>query len=275
MTTSTTLGTLFVTALLATAAPGSALAAAAPGTAQAVDDARAFMDKVFNRGTWDDMQGGVELTITNKQGKTKKREIKMWSRSNAKDETSMLMRFVKPADVRGTGFLMIEHQGGEDDRRMYLPALRRVNRISASGSGGNFMSSDFTYYDVGMPKLEDWSFSFGADKTVAGVACKTVIGTAATKKVTDDTGYAKVIWYIDPTRLIGLASDYYEKGDRKLKTMEVLKIEEISGVPFGTHMKMSDAHTGHVSEMRFVELKTNTGVEDKVFSERNLRKWTR
>ena len=99
----------------------------------------------------------------------------------------MLMRFIKPADVKGTGFLTIEHKGADDDRRLFLPALRRVKRISTSGSGGNFMSSDFTYYDIGMPKLEHWKYSFGQDKKVQGILCKTVIGIAVSPKVIEDT----------------------------------------------------------------------------------------
>lgn len=252
------------------------LTALAPlGTARAGESAQEFMDRVFNRSSWKDMEGQVTLTLTNKAGQTKTRQIDMWSRTNASDESSMLMRFVKPADVRGTGFLSIEHKQGEDDRRLFLPALRRVNRISTSGSGGNFMSSDFTYYDVGRPKLADWKFQFSGEKPIEGIACKAVTGTAVSKKVVTDTGYSRVTWYVDPARLISLGADYFDKDGRPLKGMVVLKVEQVSGKPFASHMRVEDAQSGHRSEMLFSDLKTDTGVPDKVFTERNLRKWTR
>lgn len=241
----------------------------------AADDAKTLVEKVFNKNAWQDMQGEISLRMVSKNGQSKQRMIKMWSKTNAQDETRMLMRFVKPADVKGTGFLTIEHQAGDDDRRMFLPALRRVNRISASGSGGNFMSSDFTYYDIGMPKLADWTYSFGADKTVQGVLCKTVIGRAANEQVRKDTGYSRVLWQIDPKRLISLGAEYFDPEDRPLKTLSVLKVQDINGTPFATHMKMVDANTGHYSEMIFAKLQTNTGLDEKIFTERNLRKWTR
>ncbi|MFH1808542.1 MAG: outer membrane lipoprotein-sorting protein [Pseudomonadota bacterium] len=243
--------------------------------ARAADDARAFMAQVLEKNSFKDMQGDVVLTLRSPSGDTKVREIQMWSRTNASDENSMLMRFVKPADVRGTGFLTIEHKGSDDDRRLFLPALRRVNRISASGSGGNFMSSDFTYYDVGMPKLADWSYTFSGDDTRAGVACKLVSGTPATPKVLADTGYTKVVWCVDPARKLVIGADYYEKGERKLKVLEVLKVEDVQGTPFATHMRVQDSNTGHQSEMEFKNLKTDTGIADTVFTERNLKKWTR
>jgi len=253
----------------------AALAALAPKAT--AEDARGFMLRVLNRSDFKDMQGDIALTLRNKRGDTKQREIQLWSKTNAKEETSMLMRFVRPADVRGTGFLLIEHAGGEDDRRLFLPSLRRVNRISTSGSGGNFMSSDFTYYDIGSPKPEDWSYAFAAATNVAGKPCsgKVVVGTAASAKVASDTGYSKVVWCVDPKQLVVQATDYYEKGDRKLKSMQVLKVEDVGGVPFATHMRMTDAHSGHQSEMEFKNLRTNSGVDDKTFTERNLRRWTR
>ncbi len=243
--------------------------------AQDVSDPRGLIEAVFNRASWQDMKGDVTLTLTNKRGDTKVRKIEMISKKNDKDESRMLMRFLEPADVRGTGFLLIEHKDGEDDRRLYLPALRQVKRISASGSGGNFMSSDFTYYDIGRPKLDDWTYAFGGTKTIDGVTCKVVVATAANDKVIKDTGYSKIVWYVDPDRLAALAADYYDKTGTKFKVMTVLKLEEISGVPFATDMRMEDLTTGHKSEMVFSNLQTNVGLDDALFTERNLRRWTR
>jgi hypothetical protein len=243
--------------------------------AAAADDARAFMDEVFNRSSWKDMHGSVRLVLENKRGDTKVREIRMWSKTNEKDENSMLMRFVEPADVRGTGFLVIEHDDGEDDRRLFLPALRRAQRISASGSGGNFMSSDFTYYDVGMPKLADWTYAFTDGKTLDGDACRGVEARAANDKVKEDTGYARVIWYVDPSRKIALGADDFDEAGLPLKSLVVKKVEIVSGVPFATHMVVEDNNTGHKSEMMFRDLKTDTGIGDDVFTERNLRRWRR
>ncbi len=40
-------------------------------------------------------------------------------------------------------------------------------------------------------------------------------------------------------------------------------------------MKMTDVNTGHSSEMIFKNLKTDSGIPDKTFSQRNLQKWNR
>jgi len=246
-----------------------------PGRAAVVDDARALMERVHSRSSWRDSRGDLKMVLINKRGDRRVREIKLWSKKNRAGEQRLLMRFTSPADVRGTGFLLIEHNEGEDDRRMFLPALRRVQRISSSGKGGNFMSSDFTYYDIGSLKLNDWNFSFAGEGELGGVKCKLVAGEAASDKVKRETGYSKVVWYVDPGRLIVLGCDYYDKDGTKFKIMRVLKVEDIAGVPFATHMRMENLLTGHRSEIIFSNLEVNQGIPDRTFTSRNLRRWTR
>ncbi len=264
-----------VGALTAAAALTPHVRAAAP----AADDARSLMDRVFHRASWRDMTAKVRLELRDKQGDTRTREIEMWSKKNDRGESRMLMRFLAPADVRGMGFLLIEHEEGQDDRRLFLAAMRRVKRISASGSGGNFMSSDFTYYDIGRPKLRDWRFHLDGQRDVPfqgkAVPCAVVVGEAANADVKRNTGYSKVIWYVDRARLVTLAADYFDEDGVLFKHLDVLELQDVNGVPFATRMRAVDKTTGHQSEMVFEELKTNQGVADSTFTERALRRGVR
>ncbi len=71
----------------------------------------------------------------------------------------MLMRFTYPNDIAGTGFLVWEHPGGDDERFLYLPALGRVRRIAGSERQESFVGSDFTYEDIGGRELEDYAYA--------------------------------------------------------------------------------------------------------------------
>ncbi len=246
--------------------PRAARAAAAEDAA-----ARALMASVFQRGSWDDMRGTITLTLRNKRGDTKERVFDLASRRNEKGERSMRLRITAPPDMRGTAFLQIEHTGRADDRRLYLPALRRVQRITASGSGGNFMSSDFTYYDIGMPKLDDWTFSFGGKQE----GCREVVGKAQSDRVVEETGYRKIVWCVDEARKVVTHAAYFDKDGTHFKTLEVGAFETVGGVPFATDLTMRDLTTGHRSRMVFTNLKVNTGIPAQVFTERALRRPTR
>src|SRR5262245_16593976 len=49
-----------------------------------------------------------------------------------RDGDRVLVRFLSPGDIKGTGLLVWEHAAEEDERFLYLPALGRVRRIAGS-----------------------------------------------------------------------------------------------------------------------------------------------
>lgn len=184
----------------------------------------------------------------------------------------MLMRFVAPADVKGTGFLIIEHQNTDDERYLYLPALRRVKRIASSGKGGNFMASDFTYYDIGKPKLNDWKYKRLADEAVNKHECYKIECSPASKQIAKDTGYGKIIRWIRKDIWVTVRSEYYDRANRLWKILEVPKVENISGVWFQTDMIMKDVQNKHRSEMVFTDIKVNQNIPEGFFSQRYLQR---
>ncbi len=231
-----------------------------------------IMDKALNQSSWEDMQSDMKLILRNARGEERKRDVAFYSRDTEDDLSRMLMRFQAPADVKGTSYLSLETSGGDDENYLYLPALRRVKKIASSGSGGNFMSSDFTYYDIGMPELEDWKYRLLREEEKKGQACYVIECLPATDKILDDTGYGKIIRWVEKKRFNTVWSEYYDNGLNKWKELEVAEFREIKGVDFATVMIMVDTQTGHSSEMRFENLKVDVGLPDNFFSVRYLQR---
>ena len=231
-----------------------------------------IMKKALNKSSWKDMSGQVKLILTNARGEQRIRQIDMFSRKRNTDESDMLMRFKAPADVKGTAFLIIEKKDKDDERYLYLPAMRRVKRIASSGKGGNFMSSDFTYYDIGKPKLKDWTYKRLTDEKVGQWDCYKLECLPADETILKDTGYGKIIRWIRKDILMTVKSEYYDRGLRKWKTLKVPGMEKIEGVWFQTDMKMKDVQNNHASEMQFSNLKVNQNIPAKFFSQRFLQR---
>ncbi len=242
-----------------------------PAAAQTLTG-RQIMEKALNKSSWQDMVSNVRLILTNEKGQQRIRKIKMYTRKRNANESDMLMRFIAPPDVKGIGFLIIEHQKSDDDRYLYLPALRRIKRIASSGKGGNFMSSDFTYYDIGKPKLNDWKYKRLKDETINGFDCYKIECTPANEQIAKDTGYGKIIRWIRKDILVTIRSEYYDRAGRLWKILEVPKIENISGVWFQTDMVMKDVQNKHQSEMIFSDIKVNQNIPAQFFSQRYLQR---
>ena len=234
-------------------------------------DARAFMEEIHDRAAFDDMAGQATLTLVSANGGTKVRVFRMASRRNDEGENDMIMFMESPADMRGNGFLMLGHLGRDDERYIYVPALRRVNKIVGSGRGGAFMSSDFSIDDIGRPDIDEWTWTFGGTGEVGGHACRIVEATPVSDKVARETGYTKVVWYVDEALKTSRAADYFDKQGVHFKRMEVSQIEELNGVPFATDMAMEDLGTGHSSRMTMEDLDIDSGVEPGWFTHRTLQ----
>lgn len=68
------------------------------------------------------------------------------------------MFFEYPGDVKGTGFLTWDYDepGKDDDKWLYLPAMKKTRRISGSSARQDyFMGSDFTYDDMGSRSVDE------------------------------------------------------------------------------------------------------------------------
>ena len=115
---------------------------------------RDIMLKVENQQDVKTRQVKSKMILVNKQNKTRERDVLQYSKSvnDPKGiDDKILVFFEYPADIRGTGLLMISYSDPkkDDDRWLYLPALKKVRRIAGESKNEYFMGTDFTYDDMG------------------------------------------------------------------------------------------------------------------------------
>ncbi len=235
-------------------------------------DMRDFMAKVFRQSTWNSMSADMTLTIIDSREEKRIREVKFFSKKDKNGNNRMLMKFIRPREVMGTSFLLLEHKNREDDRYLYLPALRRVKRIVASGKKGNFMSSDFTYYDIGEPKPDDFKYKYLDEEEFKGVKCIKVEATPASERVLNDTGYSKIIYWVDPEKKIILKAEYYDDRGKLQKILNINEHKLINGVYFATDIVMKDVQINHISRIKFTNIKINEKMPERYFSVKHLRR---
>ena len=92
-----------------------------------------------------DLSNKAKMILTNSKGKSRTSE--MVSKSLNRNEKQMIW-FLEPRDDRGVSFLKVEHENGEDEMRMWLPAFKKIRRISSSKKSNSFLGSDFSYEDL-------------------------------------------------------------------------------------------------------------------------------
>jgi len=173
---------------------------------------------------WVDFYSKAKMSLYDARGDKVTRQVIQAILEGRRGDKSMV-RFMAPADIRGVSALTHEKVGGTDDNWLYLPASRRVRRISGANRTGSFQGTEFTYEDLSALSVERYKWKFLKSDKVHGAAVHVV----EAKPNYRDTGYSKLIAFINKKNFRPEKIDYYDKAGRKLKTLENSKFQQFHG----------------------------------------------
>ncbi|MHC4592970.1 MAG: outer membrane lipoprotein-sorting protein [Planctomycetota bacterium] len=213
----------------------------------------------------------VRLTIMDAKGEVRGERELIILRRNAREglDQKFYAYILRPADVRGTVFLVWKHTDKDDDRWLYNPGLDLVNRISSTDKRTSFVGSHFYYEDVSGRRITD-------DEHELVQVTKDYYVLRNTPKDTDQVEFSYYQMYIHRATFLPIAAYYYDKNGEKYREYSVQKMEQIGGHWTATTTTMRDlreqdtavAHT--VAEYSDVEYAIE--LPEDIFTERYLRK---
>ena len=227
---------------------------------------RQIVEKAYNLPAGEDKTATLTMTLTNKQGKQRVRKIKQFSKDLGDVEKS-IMYFQSPADVKNTSFMNWTYDGDKsDDQWIYLPAIKKVKRISSDSKSDYFMGSDFTYDDLGDRKLDADTHKLIKSETVNGKACYVVESVSKD----EDYMYSKTITWIRKDNFVGVKKEFYDEDDELLKILTIKKVEKIAGFWIISDSEMKHVQKNHKTSIVLSNIKVNTGISASKFSERMM-----
>ncbi|MEA3317003.1 MAG: outer membrane lipoprotein-sorting protein [Bacteroidota bacterium] len=239
---------------------------AASYSANAQLNGKQIIEKTYNRETGDDQTSNLTMTLINKNGDQRVREIKQFLKDLGDVEKS-IMFFLAPADVKNTSFMNWTYDSDQsDDQWIYLPALKRVKRISSDSKSDYFMGSDFTYDDLGDRKLEADNHKLLREENIDGKNCYVVESVSKDEEYM----YSKTVTWIMKDSFIGYKKEFYDYDGDLLKILEIKEIENISGFDVITNSEMHNVQNDHKTSMVLDNVKLNTNISPRKFSERMM-----
>lgn len=234
---------------------------------------RDIMQKVDNQQK---VQGQIvksKMILVNKAGKTRERDVLRYER-NYKGEkgfdSKMLVFFEFPADIRGTGLLVYSYidPKKDDDRWLYLPALKKIRRIAGESKNEYFMGTDFTYDDIGGRNIDEDNHKLLGMEEINAVKCYKVESVP----VTPENLYSKKIAWVIPDKWVVAKVDYYDKKGTLLKTLTTTDVRNVDGIWTPFHLEMNNFAENHKTILEIKELKYNASIDDNIFTTTNLER---
>ena len=229
-----------------------------------------IMQKVKDRPDGKNREMKMQMELINKRGKKRSRSVVSYSMDIGKDKKS-IMFFLSPADVKGTGFLTWEYDNPEkdDDRWLYLPAMKKTRRISgASAKKGYFMGTDFTYDDMGGRNIDEDIYKLLREEKLDGYDCWVI---ESKPKDTKDM-YSKKVSWIRKDCLHASKVVFYDKMENLLKTLTISDIEKIDGFWTAQKMHIINHQTNHQTILLMRETQYNIEIDENLFTVSNLEK---
>jgi len=217
----------------------------------------------------------MTMELINSSNKTRTRTVEHYTLKDDKGLTSTLIRFLQPADVKGSGFLSIEHSKTDESRHLYLSALKKSRRISAGEDSNSFMGSDFTYEDLDEMEFNEYSFKVLGNETVDGTPCYKVEVVPTNEKRKKITGYSKRVYYVGQENFVSYQVDYYDKHGKLFKKLTGTEVKLVPGTTnfYRAYvLTMENLKTKHKTVLRYKDYKINTELASDLFSIRYLEK---
>jgi len=255
---------LFPILLLFFLAPGPVLAEAPEekGLAIALEDDR--RDNGFG-----DFTSDMAMTLRNRHGEESQRIIRNRTLEVLGDGDKSLVIFDEPRDVKGTALLNFAHKTGNDDQWLYLPALKRVKRISSANKSGSFMGSEFAYEDVTSQEVEKYTYKWLRDEVHEGLDCFVFERYPAYQ----NSGYTRQVVWLDKAEYRLLKIDFYDRKNALLKTLAHRGYKKyLDKFWYPDEMYMENHQTGKTTLLVWSNYKFQTGLTGDDFNKNSLKR---
>ena len=213
----------------------------------------------------------MEMVLTNTNGdiSTRKMRFKTLEVPGEADGDQSLMIFDEPRDVAGTAMLTYSHILEADDQWMFLPALKRVKRISSVNKSGPFMGSEFAFEDLSSQEYAKYSHTWLRDEACGDMMCHVV----ERKPLYEHSGYTRMVSWSDTQDFLARKIDYYDRKNQLLKTLTFSDYRLYLDKHWRAHKLYMINHVSKkTTKLVWTDYQFKTGLNETDFSKNSLKR---
>lgn len=225
---------------------------------------------VLESDPWGLTKGRIKASavLTDKRGTRRELAFEAASKRHDPPLSKSIVRFSAPPDLAGAGFLQIQNRGGDDDRFLFLPALKRSRRIAGNLRGSAFMGTDFSFADLDRRDLRDsQARRIGTEKV--GTSSCYVVDVVPRR---GDSQYSHMELWVRTDNFLTLRSRMYDKANVLIKTFEARELRRVDGNWFITKSMMKDLKHDHTTLLTLQSIVVDVEIPDEDFTQRALEK---
>lgn len=211
---------------------------------------------------WAGGRARVRMVLTDSAGKSRERSMEITGREKDGFYQS-LVRFLNPADVAGTAFLMLERGKEASEQYIYLPGIKRTRRIAGRERDSSFMGSDFTYADMQGVDSKQARHARRADEKVGSEDCYVIESTI---DASAEVLYGKVVTWVRKSDFIALRTKFYDRSGKLAKTLYARRIKRVEGKLVVVEARMQNEQASHATDIFVDSVERREDLSDSQFT---------
>jgi hypothetical protein len=232
--------------------------------------ARSVQDRDIGR----DSRALLRMRLVDRRGRARERGLELSAREGGTEGDRILVRFTYPNDIKGTGFLVWEHPGTDDERFLYLPSLGRVRRISGEETQESFVGTDFTYEDIGGREFDDYTYRFAEENATWNAPDGRPLSAYRLESRRKDpcATFPRVVTLVLKDSFVVVGAEIFNRRDERQKSYTVRKLERVEGIWTVLDSTMADDLSDTRTDLVIEKIDYNIGLTTADFSRRVLER---
>jgi hypothetical protein len=218
-----------------------------------------------------DSQVKLEMILRNTAGDQTSRTLSLRTLEMTDESVGdqSLIVFDTPRDIEGTALLSHAKILDPDDQWLYLPALKRVKRISSVNKSGPFVGSEFAFEDFTALELNKYAYVYIREEACGETACDVVERTPRY----EHSGYTRQLSWIDQDVYQTQKVEFYDRRGELLKTLTFSDYRKYNDNYWRSHqLDMVNHRTGKSTQLVYGDYDFDTGLTNRDFTKGALER---
>jgi len=232
----------------------------------ATEEARGF--EIAARSDRSDLGFGdseveLKMILRNAAGQESSRALRISTLEKADESVGdkSLVLFDTPRDIEGTALLSHAKILDPDDQWLYLPALKRVKRISSSNKSGPFVGSEFAFEDFTAIELNKFDYRYVGEEACGDLTCDVIERTPRYEA----SGYTKQVSWVDQTDFQIRKVEFYDRRGDLLKVLELKGYRNYEGIWRAHQLSMTNVQTNKETDLVYGDFSFGIGLSENDF----------
>jgi predicted RND superfamily exporter protein/outer membrane lipoprotein-sorting protein len=234
--------------------------------AQGLPTAEKLGQEMSSRISTKDETFVAEMKIIEADGSAKERQMQIWRMSPSKKDHSMMVRMLKPADLKGTA-LLATLKNDKEDKWIYLPSSKQVRRLTGENSKGGILGSELSAED----------FDFNRDSSATTTVKKEVEVKGSKYYVVESDvsanspNYSKIVSYVSAKEFLPIKAECFDKQAKLVKTIDFSDYKKLPGNKFRAgNIKIRNVQNKRGTDITLSDIKINQNLKASKFSPKAL-----